>query len=345
MASEIRSEEEVIIDGLDQLKPALMGLEKLVFGGADSETFPTVKVSVDMFDGTRGAAKYTARGAKGQTLGLEGWTTEEYQPPMIDERIVITAEDLEKREKGKGNINNPASGEEKFQKLINSQLKRKQSGWQRTYNNQIRDLITAGKMQVTEYDDKGNALAPRDIDFKMPSTHIYTVDEAWGTDDADIFGDIRAADILIQKDSGLMPDVAIVGEGALKLMVNDANFMKLLDNRRMKFGELEQEDMGDGLVKWGMIGTKTIYTFTDFDEDGAPLIPANSYIPFSTRAQTDIYYGSLSTIQNDRPAIVEATEIMESDIDRDTVAKIWKFKSAKLYGLTQSAAFANITVA
>lgn len=345
MVSEIRSEEEVIIDGLNQVKPALKGLETLVFGNAGAETFPTIKVDVDMFDGTRGVAKYTARGAKGQTIGLEGWTTEQYQPPLIDERIVITAEDLEKRMKGAGNINNPNSGEEKFQKLVNQQLQRKEDGWQRTYNHQIRDLITTGKITVTEYDDKGNSLAPRDIDFKMPSTHIYTVSTAWDETTADIFGDMEAADELIQKDSGLMPNVAILGKTTLSNTINNEKFKKILDNRRITIGGLVKENRGDGLVYWGTVGGKDLYTFTDFDENGNLLIPDNAYIPFSTMAQTDIYYASLSIIQNGRPTIVETEQTMEEKIDEDAVAKEWKFKSAKLYALTQSAAFAHITTA
>lgn len=345
MASDIRSIEEVIVAGLEQTKPALTGLERLVFGDADSETYHTEKVDVDMFDGTRGAAKYTARGARGQTLGLEGWTTEQYQPPLIDERIVITADDLKVRDFGEGNINNPNSGADKFQKRVNKQIQRKEDGWQRTYNAQIKDLITTGKVTVTEHDDKGNALAPRDIDFKMPATHIYTVGTAWSDTSADIWADMRAADILIQKACGLMPDVAIVGENTLKNMVNNETLTKILDNRRVDFGELYQKDLGDGLIEWGMIGTKKIYTFTDFDENGDLLIPDDAYIPFSTRAETDIYYGSIDTIENGEPTVKEAEQVMEERLDEDAVAKKWIFKSAKLYGLTQSAAFAHITTA
>jgi hypothetical protein len=343
MASEIRSIEEVIVAGLEQVKPALTGLQTLVFGRAESETYPTEKVDVDMFDGTRGAAKYTARGAKGQTIGLEGWTTEQYQPPLIDERIVITADDLKVRNFGEGNINNANSGEAKFQKRVNKQLQRKENGWQRAYNKQIVDLITTGKATVTEYDDKGNALAPRDIDFKMPASHIFTVTTAWSDVDADIFGDMEDADELIQKDSGLLPDVAIVGKNVVRYMLANNGLKSLMDNRRIELGGVVKEDRGNGLTYWGKIGNKEIYTFTDFDENGDQLVPADSYIPFSTQAETDIYYGSIDTMVNGEPRVVEAEQVMEERIDEDAVAKKWIFKSAKLYGLTQSAAFAHIT--
>ena len=93
---------ETIVAGLEQTFPAKRGLENLIFENAMETTYDTEQVSVDIFDGTRGAAKYTARGAKGQTVGLEGWDTIVIQPPLIDEKFVVTAQDLKVRNHGAG---------------------------------------------------------------------------------------------------------------------------------------------------------------------------------------------------------------------------------------------------
>ena len=332
---------EAIIAGLEKTKPAKTGLEKLVFGNADEMTFDTEKVSVDTFDGTRGASKYTARGAKGQTVGLEGWDTSVIQPPLIDEKFNITAQDLKVRGFGESNINQPLGS--KFQTIVNKQLRRFSSRNQTTYNKQIVELITSGKVTIVELDDKGNAKDSRVEDFKMPAEHIYTVGTAWNDTAADIFGDIRVITKLITKNSGLVANKAIIGETTLTDIMNNDKILKLIDNRRIKFGELEKSIGNDGLISWGNILGLEIYTFEDYDENGNEFIPTSSFIPFASDAETDIYYGSQDVMENGEPKIIEAKQVMTKISDEDAVAVAYRFKSAKLYGLTQSAGFANIT--
>lgn len=332
---------ETIVAGLEQVKPAKKGLESLIFGNAIETTYDTEKVNVDIFDGTRGAAKYTARGAKGQTVGLEGWSTIVVQPPLIDEKFTVTAQDLKVRNFGEGNINAPMGS--KFQNIVNRQLTRLANRKQLTYNKQIVELITSGKVTVVEYDDKGVAKASREVDFEMPSTHIYTVGTAWNDANADIWGDMRDIDELIIKDSGLTPDRAIVGKLTIQDMLSNAKIQALLDNRRVEFGDAFKQTRADGITYWGVIDGKEIYEFTDFDENGDPMIPESAYIPFASNAELDIHYGSQDVMVNDEPAVVESKEVIVEDIDKAAVAKSWQFKSAKLYGLTQSAAFGCLT--
>lgn len=333
---------EVIIAGLEQTKAAKTGLEELVFGNAPEETFDTETVSVDMFDGTRGVSKYTARKSKGQTIGLEGWTTVQVTPPLIDEKFVVTAQDLKKRNFGEGNINAPAG--DKFQTIVNRQLTRFKNRKQMTYNKQVRDLITTGKLVIAEYDDKGSVKATREENFQIPSTHIYTVGTAWNNAAADIWADMRAIDELIIKDSGLSPDRAIVGKLTITDMLGNAKIQAMLDNRRIEFGDAFKETRANGLIYWGMLDGKEIYEFIDFDESGNSIIPASAYIPFASTAELDIYYGSQDVIDaSGNPAVVESKEVIIESVDKEAVAKSWRFKSAKMYALTQSAAFGHLT--
>lgn len=332
---------ETIVAGLEQTHPAKMGLETLVFGKAISATYDTEVVQADMFDGTRGEAGYTARGAKGQTVGLDGWTTESHKPPLIDENFVVTAQDLKIRGFGEGNIN--TRNHQKFQNIVNRQLLKLKNRKQRTYNKQIAELITAGTVTVVEKDDKGAVLATRTIDFKMPAAHIYTVATAWNAAGADIFGDMRAIDNLVVKASGLKPTYAIVGETTLADIIADSNTQTLLDNRRINFGELAQEDRGNGLTFWGMLYGKAIYTFTDFDSSGSVYIPASAYIVGNEDAELDVMYGSIDAMVNGVPTVVESEEVIANTTDDEAVSSKFAFKSAKLFALTQSGAFGHLT--
>ena len=331
---------ETIVAGLEQTKPAKLGLQTLVFGGAMTTTYDTETIQVDMFDGTRGTAGYTARGAKGQTVGIDGWTTESYTPPLIDENFVISAQDLKVRGFGESNIN--TRSQQKFQNLVNRQLVKLENRKQRAYNSQIVELLTAGTVTIEEKDDKGAVKATRTVDFKMPATHIYTVTTAWNTT-ADIFADMREIDQLIIKDSGVTPTYAIVGELTLSDMIADTAVQALLDNRRINFGNLEQTDMGNGLTSWGVLGGKTIYTFTDYDSAGNPYIPASAYIVGGADAELDILFGSIDAMVNGTPTVVEGQEVIAEMTDEEAVSKKYAFKSAKLYALTQSGAFGHLT--
>jgi len=332
---------EIIVAGLEQTFPAKLGLEKLIFGKATVTTYDNETIQIDVFDGTRGAAKYTARGAKGQTVGLEGWDTVSVTPPLIDENFVLSAKDLKVRDYGKGNINEPAG--KKFQNLANKQVLRIKDRKQRTYNNQIVELITTGKVTIVEVDDKGNELASREEDFLMPATHIFTVGTAWNNASPDIFGDMKSIRKLILKDSGLSVTGAIVGETTLADMIADDKTQALLDNRRIQFGELERRELGDGIVHWGKIHSTDIYTFEDFDENGDDMIPTSAYLPFSAAAELDIHFASIDAMVNGTPTIVEGQEIVYNKADDEAVAVKQGFKSAKLYALTQSAGFGHLT--
>jgi hypothetical protein len=337
----INSLREVIVAGLEQTFPAKMGLQNLVFGKAVKTTYDVETVQVDMYDGTRGTAGYTKRGAKGQTVGLEGWRTEVYTPPLIDENFVLTAQDLKVRGFGESNINMPQG--KKFQDIVNRQISRLKNRKQRAYNEQIVSLLKTGKITVTEKDDKGNTVASREINFKMPSAHIYTVGTPWNNSNAKILFDMQAADKLIIKASGLTPDRAIVGSTTIQDMIANAEIRALLDNRRINFGEFVKENRADGLTYWGVLDGKEIYTFTDFDDAGNDLIPASAYIPFSSQAELDIVFGSIDAMVNGEPAIVEGEEVIVDTVDVEAVSKKWAFKSAGLFCLTQAGAFAHIT--
>lgn len=332
---------ETIVAGLEQTFPAKLGLESLVFGNAMEMTYDTETVQIDTFDGSRGAAKYTARGAKGQTVGLEGWSTMSVTPPLIDENFIVTAQDLKVRMFGESNINAPMGG--KFQQIVNRQLTRLKNRKQLTYNKQIKELITSGKVTIVEYDDKGVAKASREVDFGMPATHIYTVGASWAVAGTDIWADMRTADELIIKDSGLTPDRAIVGKNTIVNMLNNTQIKSMLDNRRIEFGNTFKSTRADGLIYWGVLDGKEIYEFQDFDESGNSIIPVNAYIPFASTAELDIHYGSQDVLVDDEPAVVESKEVVVESTDKEAVAKKWQFKSAKLYALTQSAAFCYLT--
>ena len=332
---------ETIIAGLEQTFPAKRGLEALIFGGASETTFDTQTIQIDVFDGKRGSAKYTARGAKGQTVGLEGWSTISVTPPLINEKFSLSSQDLRVRDYGEGNVNAPMG--QKFQNLTNKQLTRLKDRKQRTYNNQIVELITTGKVTIIEYDDKGKALPARVEDFKMPSTHIYTVGTPWNDAGADIFGDVEAIDDLIAKNSGLTVTGAIVGKTTLQDMINNDKVAKLIDNRRMDFGKFSKEVRDGGITYWGNFLGKDIFTFTEFDENGDDVIPASAYLPFSAQAELDIYFGSVDAMVNGVPTIVEGKEVFYNKSDDEAVSVEQGSKSAKLYALTQSAGFAHLT--
>ena len=337
----VNSLKETIVAGLEQVKVPKTGLVDLVFGNAQEMTFDTENVNVDMFDGTRGIAGYSARGTKGVTVGLDGWDTVNHIPPMINEHFTITADDLKVRNFGESGVN--ATNQGKFQTIVNRQILKLQSRKQRAYTKQVADLITTGKLLITEKDGDGGVKATRTIDFKIPSTHIYTVGTPWNDANATIFDDMEAIDDTIVETSGVTPTWAICGKETISDIVNNDKISKLIDGRRVEFGNLVKEVRDNGLTYWGMLLGKETYTFTDFDESGSPIIPKNAYIVGSTQAELDIYFASVDVMVNGTPTALETKEAVYQIPDEDSVSIKHGFKSAKLYGLTQSGAFGHLT--
>lgn len=337
--------EEVVVAGVNNFKPAKGGLLKLVFGNAYEDIVGVEKIDIDIYDGKRGQAGYAARGTTGTTIGNEGWDTIQVKPPLIKESFVITARDLAIRKFGEGNINNTAANESKFQTLYDRNYKTISNRKIRAATNQVVQALTTGKIVIVETDDKGKALAPREVDFLMPATHIYTVATPWTNVSADIIKDDDTINREIVKDSGLTGDYTICGSETIMNMLKNDGVSKILDNRRMTFGEMFKKDLGDGLTSWGVLNGREIFTFLDFNEDGTEVIPVNAYIMGSREAELDILYASVDVIVNDMPVIATGKEIVSSDTDKEAVAKKMTYQTAVLYCLTQSSAFACLTTA
>jgi hypothetical protein len=229
-----------LIAGLVQIFPPKQGLSNLVFGGAESRTFDTETVLIDIYDGKRGIAGYTARGVKGQTVGLEGWKTITVTPPMIDEGFVVTAEDLKVRKFGSDQFSSPKAMQN-LKQIMRVNIKRLLGRRQRAYNLQVAQLLQTGAVTVREFDDRGKALPARKIDFKMPNTHKFNAPIMWTDPNADIFKDFRRVDELTSKSSGLRTKWVVVGTDVLAGMIANKQIMALLDNRRVEFGEMHKE--------------------------------------------------------------------------------------------------------
>ena len=336
-----------LIAGLVQIFPPKRGLENLVFSGAEERTFDTQTVNIDIYDGKRGIAGYTARGVKGQTLGLEGWKTISITPPVIDEGFTVTAEDLRVRGFGADQFEKKGSLQ-KLKQIIRVNLRKLLARRQRAYSLQVAQLLDSGAVTVREFDDRGKALQARKIDFKMPTAHRYQVPVSWTDPKADIFAEFRKIDELTAKASGLKTTFVVVGSKALAGMVGNLQVKELLDNRRINFGELHKEEEKDGLTFWGTFSGKKIYTFDDWYDNGTgTLVPyiAEDRAYFGTpEAEVDIAYGSLSAMVNGMPTIMEARQLVDVKPDEDAIAVNHQVKSAKLYCLTQAGAFASVKV-
>ena len=231
--------------------------------------------------------------------------------------------------------------------MIATNLRKLLGRRQRAYNLQIAQLLDTGAVTVREYDDRGNALPARKIDFKMPVAHRYTVPVSWSDPKADIFSEFRKIDELTSKASGLKTKFVLVGSKVLEGMVANDQVKELLDNRRIEFGELSKEERDNGLTFWGTFMGKKIFTFDDWYEDPTtgklkPYIPEDRALFGTSEAELDIAYGSLSALVDGMPTIMEAKQLVKVDSDKDVIGVNNAVISAKLYCLTQAGAFASV---
>jgi hypothetical protein len=339
---------QVLIAGLVQIFPPKKGLEGLVFGTNTNETtFDVEQVLVDTYNGKRGMAGYTARGVKGQTLGLEGWETKSFKPPVIDEGFTVTARDLSVRSFGENQFATKTSLA-KLKAIIKRNITRMLGRRQRAWNLQVAQLIQGGVITVVEQDDRGKNLPARKIDFDMPNTHKYNAPVKWSDPKADIFADFRKVDKLTAKASGLKTQWVILGDKALAGMFANTQIKELMDNRRIELGKLHKEELDNGLTDWGIFAGKKIYTFDDWYLDpttgkDTPYIDENMALFGTSEAETDIVYGALYGMKDGMPTVYEAKQLVDVTSDKDTIAIENRIKSAKLYCLTQSGAFVAMT--
>ena len=146
-------------------------------------------------------------------------------------------------------------------------------------------------------------------DFRRLATHTITVSNAWGSGSQDIMGDIDGACNKVRQDGRSMPDMMVLGGGAMDLFIKDTTVKALADNRRFELIEVSTNNpvppkfakfIAAGFIARGRLRTPTgyelwMFTYLDSYENSAGTatlyMPTDKALICDSQARCDRYFG------------------------------------------------------
>lgn len=144
------------------------------------------------------------------------------------------------------------------------------------------------------------------VDYEyVNGTHIKTLTgtSVWNHDDSNPMNDMKGWKSEINTRCGVRPNIAIVGTDVANAITDNKKVFKRLDNRRMEFGEINPQELGEGVEYLGMLKPSNldIYTYEETYADPdtgeeVDVIPKDVVLIGSTEAGCAMHYGLIENI-------------------------------------------------
>lgn len=275
----------------------------------DVQTFATERVDFDLVKGDRRMAAFINPRHGAEVLTETGYETQTYAPPVVSPADITTADQLMTRLPGEDIYSGMTPAERAARKLV-SDYNRLNDAVTRREEWMCAKALFEGKIPIL---GKG---VNEEIDFRF--TNKVALDKNhWGTDTADIIGDLSDWAEKIADCGCPAPDTLIVGKQALNAIRKDEKLYKLLDNRRMDFGELNVQ-YAPGVKRIGYLadpgldiyyyGEKYLDDWTDpAAPKVCPLVPEDSVGLFYRGSSYMMAYGLCTYLDNNETWVTAQT--------------------------------------
>ena len=228
-------------------------------------------------------------------------TNKEFTPPIYNEGSSINAFDLQKRQPGQTNFDDPI-----FQANATSQAFRQvrlsEDRIRRAYEWQASQVLqNPGAVALTDE----NGLTGFAIDYSPKATHFPTVGVAWSSASATPLLDMEALAIQIRIDGLVNVTDAVMGDTAFNNFIRNDEVKAQLDNRRMEIGQIAPVSRGEGATLQGSVWIGSyrvnIWTYSGRYENpqtgvSTPFVAADKVIMVTEGVRLDATFGSIPSL-------------------------------------------------
>lgn len=222
------------------------------------------------------ASPFVMEMADGVPLTHTGYSTETIEPPMIAANMVITGQDLKKKQIGEAlfaNIADPTTRADAMRANDYARIKRANK---RRIEAMCAQVIFDNALTIEEYiDDMGKVHDPRYVCYfdEDENQSVYEISKDWSMDresGKQIYEDIHKM-LLIQDDKNLPADILVVAPDVLPILLHNEYFLELQDNRRLDVITWKPEWQRQGVTYFGRLNVYgkfiDIYSYNGFYRD------------------------------------------------------------------------------
>lgn len=274
-------------------------------------TFPTESVVFEHMKADKQPLPYANQDMPAPVIGRSGYSARRYTPPLIAGSRVINLHTLESKLPGETPYNSGVEIEERAAELAAQDLEELQAAIQRREEIMCAELKQTGKITIDG--DAVNGVIEYGFE-NIEKAGSASLDK-W-TSGYDVLGKLQEVNkkLLMQ---GTNPDMIILGVKAADALLSNTKISKLLDNRRMNFGEITPDKLADGVQYLGKLAAPglfvDLYCYNDFYRD-SKTGEMKSYIDESTvilQSSTEkdfMLYGAVAYIDKNGDDILSSNE-------------------------------------
>ncbi|ADO83718.1 major capsid protein [Ilyobacter polytropus] len=217
-------------------------LTKMFF--PNDEIVYTEQVVLDLKNMGKSMAVFVSPIVGGKAQTENGQSTKIIEnPPYVESRKVISAETLFKREAGEA-VETGAAGalQRKQAKLLGQE----EAEVKNKIEYMVGQFLQTGKINSLDGESQW------EYDYAMSNKVTLTGEDLWNTSTSDPVADIETA-INTAEESGEKVEVIVLGQNAANDFINNTKAQALLDNRRIKLGEIDPKKLAPGFKYLGTI--------------------------------------------------------------------------------------------
>jgi hypothetical protein len=261
---------------------------------------PTNLIEFDFRRGRRKMAPFVAPLIGGKLMERQGFETRFFRAPRIAPVRALRTPDLEARMIGE-NIYSARSPADRAAELLAEDAIFCDEAITRREEWMCRNVLVNGALTVTA--DTGYQML---VDYTQSSAgaanNHYIPAVKWDQAASDPLADLEAARLATIKDSGVAPDVVLMGVNAASVFMRNANVAKLLDSLRYQIASVQPIITSDSVVRIGRVPGMEIYEYAEYFEDDAgtifPMLPDNFCMLLSTKVPNKIVYGAFTQLED-----------------------------------------------
>lgn len=258
------------------------------------------KAIYDYRKGQQQMAPFVTPGVGGVEMSRSGFETREVDFCTIAPQRTVNAHDIATRSFGE-KVLGGMTPEQRSRKMLAADLVELRNAVQRRREWMSMQMATTGKLEIFTYTNEGrnkNATMVLDCHF----TNNFTPTTKWNESGAKILSDMRKMDDMVYEGGGYV-DIKIMDAETAEAMLYNESYMKQLDNRNVKAGEIEAKYNSYGVRYWGKDAHGTdIYSvsgkYLDDDRTLKPILPKGTILT-GYRGMLKVLHGPVTLVEND----------------------------------------------
>jgi hypothetical protein len=270
-------------------------------------TFPTKTVMMDYRKGNRKLAPFVAKGGSGKNVGRTGFSTKEYEPPMMAPDRPTTNENVESRGFGE-NVFSTMTPEQRAQLLRAQDMADLTDMNTRRIEWMCAHLMLFGQFEAKGYADDGETVIIDTVTYPDWTQKLtLTGSDMWTDANADMYGQMQEMSQTVSRNSGRVPDVSIGSYKTCNKILKNASILQYLlipNAQNLSLMSIQPRIISPGVVRIGYIQSLNleIYAYDgiyeDDDGDIQQYIP-DGYFVMGVSGRGSQLFGAVTQLEQD----------------------------------------------